>query len=169
MAKILLKIDYFFIKLESVFIVVLMALLLIFAVLQVILRNVFDTGINWADVANRILVLWIGFFGATLAAKHDRHLSLEVLTKFLPQNIKPVINLFVFFITAAVSSVLSYYSYLFYIDQITFEAYDLLFEGFPKAYLTIIFPIGFGLLAFRYLVKIIAIFCKDENKLCQHS
>lgn len=140
-------------KIETALLVLLVLFLLGFAFLQVVLRNIFDSGIAWADIFNRSMVLWVGFFGATLSAREDRHLSLEVLTKFLPNKFKPFIQFIVTSFVIGVCALLTYYSYLFYVDQITFESSDLLFEGFPKAYFTVIFPLGFAVLTFRYVVK----------------
>lgn len=151
----LFALDRFLAKIETGLLVASTLFLLFFAFVQVCLRNFFDSGINWADVFNRSMVLWIGFFGATLAAKEDRHLSLEVLTKFLPTRAKAVANVFVHAFVVCVAAALTYYAYLFYLDQAEFEASDLLFEGFPKYYFTIVFPLGFGLLAFRYFVKFV--------------
>lgn len=151
----LFKFDRFVAKIETALLVASVLFLLFFAFLQVCLRNFFDSGINWADVFNRSMVLWIGFFGATLAAKEDKHLSLEVLTKFLPARAKNVTNVLVDAGVICVSLALVHYSWLFYCDQRDFEATDLLFDGFPKYYFTIVFPVGFGLLAFHYFVKLV--------------
>lgn len=151
----LFALDRLLAKIETGLLVASVLFLLLFAFIQVCLRNFFDSGINWADVFNRSMVLWIGFFGATLAAREDRHLSLEVLTKFLPKRAKAAANVFVDIGAICVAATLSYYSWLFYIDQREFEAADVLFPGFPKYYFTIIFPVGFGLIAFRYLVKLV--------------
>lgn len=153
--KIIFILDKLLAKLETFLLTSTVLGLLFFAFLQVVLRNVFDSGIHWADVFNRSMVLWIGFFGATLAAKENKHLSLEVLTNFLPDRAKPLISILTNLFVIVVCFYLTHYSHLFYIDQITYEASDLLFEGFPKAYFTIIFPIGFGILTFRYFVKLL--------------
>ena len=129
--------------------------LLLLAFVQVVLRNFFDSGIHWADVFNRLMVLWVGMFAATVAAKEGRHLSLEVLTKFLPERFKPIVSVFVNVFVIVVASMLMIAGYDFYKDQLLYEASDLLFEGVPKAYFSIIFPIGFGLIAFRYAVKLL--------------
>lgn len=153
--KVIFAIDNFLVKIEKFLLIVTLITLLLFAFLQVVLRNVFDSGILWADVFNRLLVLWVGIFAATIAAKENRHLSLEVLTKFLPERAKPPVNFFVNLFVIVVTALLTYYSYLFFQDQLMFEADDLLFTGVPKAYFSIIFPIGFGLICFRYFVKLL--------------
>lgn len=56
------------------------------AFLQVVMRNIFNAGLPWADTIVRHMVLWVGFLGATLATKLNQHLTLEVLTKYLPER-----------------------------------------------------------------------------------
>ncbi|MCP5463505.1 MAG: TRAP transporter small permease [Deltaproteobacteria bacterium] len=153
--KILFSIDRGLVKIETFLLVLSLLTLLVFAFLQVVLRNFFDTGIHWADVFNRLLVLWIGFFAATVGAKENRHLSLEVLTKFLPERAKPIVSIFTSLFVIVVACMLAVASLDFYKDQMMYEANDLLFEGVPKAYFSIIFPIGFGLISFRYFVKLL--------------
>ncbi|MBU0506023.1 MAG: TRAP transporter small permease [bacterium] len=153
--KILFALDNFLVRIEKFILITTLISLLSFAFLQVVLRNVFDTAIHWGDVFNRMLVIWIGFFAATIAAKENRHLSLEVLTKFIPERALPVVNIFVQVFVIVVTAILTKASCGFFQDQIMFESSDLLFEGLPKAYFTIIFPIGFGLICFRYVVKLL--------------
>lgn len=153
--KILFAIDRFFLKIESALLFLSLITLLFFAFLQVFLRNFFDTGINWGDVFNRLLVLWIGLFAATIGVKENRHLSLEVLTKFLPNKAKPIVDIFVNLFVIVVSAILTHTAWLFFQDQITFEATDTLFEGLPKAYFTVVFPIGFALITFRYFIRLL--------------
>jgi TRAP-type C4-dicarboxylate transport system permease small subunit len=153
--KILFALDNFLVRIEKFFLITSLISLLGFAFLQVVLRNVFDTAIHWGDVFNRMLVIWIGFFAATIAAKENRHLSLEVLTKFFPKKALPVVNIFVQIFVIVVTAILTKASWAFFQDQIMYEASDLLFEGLPKAYFTVIFPIGFGLICFRYIVKLL--------------
>jgi TRAP-type C4-dicarboxylate transport system permease small subunit len=140
-------------KLEAALLIASVLFLLLFAFLQVFLRNFFNSGINWADVFNRSMVLWISFLGATLAVNDDRHFSLEI-TRFLPSRFKTIANICVSVAVIVVCAMLTYYSYLFFLDQREFEAADLLFTGFPKYYFTVIFPLGFGLITFHYFVKL---------------
>lgn len=153
--KLIFALNRLLARLESFLLVTTLLTLMFFAFLQVFMRNLMDSGIHWADVFNRLLVLWIGFFGATLSANEDKHLSLELLTKFLPAKSKPLVDLFVRIFVVVVTALLTHYSWLFFIDQITYESTALLFEGLPIAYFTIVFPIGFGVLCFRYFVKLL--------------
>ncbi|MBI2341120.1 MAG: TRAP transporter small permease subunit, partial [Deltaproteobacteria bacterium] len=60
----------------SVFLILAMAAMIVLGFLQVVLRNFFGSGISWADVTVRHLVLWVGFFGAVLATIENRHITL---------------------------------------------------------------------------------------------
>lgn len=153
--KLLFAFDRLLLKIENFLLITSLLVLLLFAFLQVVLRNFFDSGIHWGDVFNRLLVLWVAVFAATIGAKENRHLSLEMLTKFLPERAKPIVNVLVNLFVILVTAMLTSSSILFFKDQITYESSDLLFTGVPKAYFSIVFPIGFGLICFRYVVKLL--------------
>lgn len=153
--KVLFFIDRQFLKIENFLLQLSLVSLLLFAFVQVFLRNFFDTAIAWGDVFNRLLVLWIGLFAATIGVKENKHLSLEILTKFLPDKAKPISDVFVNLFVIVVASALTSASWRFFQDQIEFESTDLLFQGVPKAYFTLIFPLGFGLITFRYVVRLL--------------
>lgn len=51
---------------------------------QVLARNLFATGLVWADELVQHLVLWLGFLGASLATREQRHLRIELLTHLRP-------------------------------------------------------------------------------------
>jgi TRAP-type C4-dicarboxylate transport system permease small subunit len=58
-------------------------LLLVLAVLQILARNLFDSGLASADTLTRYLVLYVTFFGAALAVSRDRHIKIDVCCSFL--------------------------------------------------------------------------------------
>jgi TRAP-type C4-dicarboxylate transport system permease small subunit len=75
-------------RLETVLLVALLATMVLLSFLQVLLRNLFGTGLLWADPLVRYLVLWVGFLGAALATSSDRHISIDALTRFFPPRAK---------------------------------------------------------------------------------
>jgi TRAP-type C4-dicarboxylate transport system permease small subunit len=125
-----------------------------------VLRNFFDSGVSWGDVFNRLLVLWVAIFAATIAVKENRHLSFEGISKYVPKKMKPTFDLLQSLFGITVTTLLTRAAWLFFKDQIQFESSDLLFEGLPKAYFTIIFPVGFGLMTLRYFLKVVEDFYK---------
>lgn len=75
---------------ESGFVALLLATMLGFSFLQIILRNLARTGLVWIDPFLRHLLLWIGFSGAALATRLDRHINIDALTRVLSPGGKRV-------------------------------------------------------------------------------
>ncbi|MDP6265026.1 MAG: TRAP transporter small permease subunit, partial [Pseudomonadales bacterium] len=55
------------------------------AVVQIALRNFFDSGMFWADSFVRILVLWVALLGAMVATRENNHIKIDVLSRYLPE------------------------------------------------------------------------------------
>ena len=53
---------------------------------QILLRNFFDSGIDWADPLLRLLVLWVGMQGAMLATHYDKHIRIDLVSRFIPEQ-----------------------------------------------------------------------------------
>jgi len=86
--KLILKINEWLAKIEGFFLCIFLMTMVILAFVQVLARDLFNSGIPWADTVVRHLVLWVGFLGAALATKLDQNLTLEVLTKYMPERAK---------------------------------------------------------------------------------
>src|SRR5919108_4498384 len=78
--------DHWLASLERALVVLLLTGLLGLGLLQVIERNLLASGIFWADELLQHIVLWLGFLGASLAPREHRHLSIDVLSHFLPRR-----------------------------------------------------------------------------------
>jgi TRAP-type C4-dicarboxylate transport system permease small subunit len=125
-------------------------LLLIFAVIQVVARNFFDTGFPELDVISRHLVLFIIFMGAALVSEYNKHIKIDIVAVFLnkkqQQNlIRPLLLL-----SAAVCAIFTWYSIQFWLDEWTYapanEQWSL--------YLALIIPVGFFMLGLHLLLLV---------------
>jgi len=58
-------------------------LLIVLALVQILARNLFDSGIAEADTLTRYLVLYVTFFGAAVAVQRGRHIRIDVLCALL--------------------------------------------------------------------------------------
>ena len=67
-------------RIEKFFVAGMLGVMILLAFLQIVLRNVFSSGISWGDPLVRYLVLWVGFIGASLATKESKHQQ-ETTTK----------------------------------------------------------------------------------------
>jgi C4-dicarboxylate transporter, DctQ subunit len=148
--KTIKKIDNFISKIESVFLIILLSLMILIAFLQVILRNFFSTSILWGDIFLRHLVLWVGFLGAALATKESKHINIDALSRLLSPKIKKlagfVTNLFAaivcFFLTKASFTFIGFEK----------ESQSTLFENIPTWIFQTIIIFGFGIIMFRFLI-----------------
>lgn len=150
MRKILRIIDKSLAAVETTLIIAIVAVMVTMAFLQVILRNM-DAGLLWADIFLRHLVLWVGFVGASLATRDEKHISIDALSRLAPENILPYIRMAVDLITMVVCLVLADAGYQFL--QYEIEAGTTIFGETPAWPFQIIIPIGFALIAFRFFLK----------------
>ena len=134
---------------ETFFLLFFLFTAILLASSQIILRNFFDSGIFWADSALRILVLWIGMIGAMFASRNKKHIRIDVLSHYLPENIRNNIWRVTEFITAIVCAIVAYYSIQFV--QYEYEDGLIAFANVPVWLCETIIPIAFIVMSLRYL------------------
>jgi TRAP-type C4-dicarboxylate transport system permease small subunit len=152
MKNILQKIDNGLAHGENFLIFLTLGLMVVLSFLQVLLRNFFETGILWADIFLRHLVLWVGFIGASLATRNEKHINIDILSRIVPAKIVPFIKIAVDVVAVVVCFILAKASYTFLTFEI--EAETILFENIPAWYFQTILPVGFALIGFRFILKI---------------
>lgn len=135
-------------KTEDFILVSLLLTMISMAVLQIFLRNFFDSGIVWGDAMVRILVLWIGLIGAMAASRTDNHISIDIISRYLPLGIKRFTSLAVYIFTAAVTAAMAFYSARF----VAMEKADQLiaFANVPAWICQLIIPVAFTVICLRY-------------------
>jgi len=135
---------------EDTILAVLLGGMILLAGLQILLRNLFDSGISWGDPALRVSVLWIGLLGAMAATRDDRQISIDVLSRFLPGGLTARLRILTDLFTAAVSGFLASHAL-----RLVFEdrsAGMRAFAGIPVWVCELILPVAFGIIALRYLL-----------------
>jgi TRAP-type C4-dicarboxylate transport system permease small subunit len=137
-------------RLESALLVLILAAMVALAGAQIVLRNVTGGGIAWADPALRVLVLWIGMVGALAATRDDSHLTVDVVARLLSERWKARVRVITDLATAAVSGVVAWHAARLTIGDR--EAALMAFANVPVWVCELILPVGFGLIAVRYLV-----------------
>jgi TRAP-type C4-dicarboxylate transport system permease small subunit len=134
--------------LERWIVVILLGFTIGFALLQIILRNIFSTGVVWGDTFLRHSVLWIGLLGAARATAENKHIRIDVLTRVLPAAILPAARIFSTLVSLSVSAILCYASVTF-VQNERISGY-IAFAGIPLWWLEIIFPLTFALMTIRF-------------------
>jgi len=135
-------------KLEDSILVGLLLIMITMAVLQIFLRNFFDSGIVWGDSLVRVLVLWIGLMGAMIASRTDNHISIDILSRYLPAQIKKITTLATHLFTAVVTALMAWFSLSF----VRMEKIDnfIAFANVPAWVCELIIPIAFMVICIRY-------------------
>ncbi len=151
--KFLKAIDSGLARIESGIVVFFVTAMILLAFLQVVLRNVFNTGILWVDPFLRYLVLWVGFLGAMLATRQDRHIRIDVLTRFLSPQLKRISAIALHFFSGVICYFLLSASITFLRDERAFGGVVPLFADVPIWYIQMIIPIGFGVMMIRFALR----------------
>jgi TRAP-type C4-dicarboxylate transport system permease small subunit len=131
----------------------LVAFLAGFALLQIILRNFFSTGIVWGDTLLRHVMLWVSFLGAMRATAEGRHIRIEILPMVLPARGKYFFGLICNFVPSIVCIVLTVASLNFL--EYERQASNLAFSNVPTWWLETIFPVSFAVMAIRFAIHFI--------------
>lgn len=151
--KVIRGIDSTLGKIAAALLVTLLAVMLFMAFTQVVLRNLFSTSILWGDVFLRHVVLWVAFLGAIVASGEKRHITIDALTKILPDKGKKIAGI----ITGIASIIVCYFltdaSYRFLIDEMEFGGTLIL--DIQRWIFQLIIPLGFGIMMLRFLVRVI--------------
>lgn len=150
---------------ETFVLVLVLAIMVIFAFLQVVLRNIFNEGILWGDILLRHLVLWVGFLGASLATREQKHINIDLFSRFMSDKGKLVVRFFTNLFSVFICYLLADAGWTFVRDEQMMGT--VIFADIPAWYFQTIIPIGFFLMSFRFLTlaldNIIHVFRREEG------
>lgn len=135
---------------ENAFLSLLLAGMIGFGALQIILRWSGAGSLVWADEAIRLMVLWIAMIAGVAAAREDRHISIDVLSRFLSPRVRGVAAAIVDLFTAAVCFALAWYGGV--MVQYAFEDDDIVLTGLPAWIFQAVIPVAFLLMGYRYML-----------------
>lgn len=132
---------------NSLLVTALIAMLLI-AIMQILMRNFFDSGFLWAESVLRILVLWVAMLGALVATREKNHITIDALTRFLPG--RKIIRLVSNLAASVICGVVAWYAFEF----VSYEYQDqtVVFANVPTWLCQSILPIGFTGMSLRFLI-----------------
>lgn len=136
-------------RVETGLIAALVLAMVVLAGAQIVLRNFFDTGLEWADPLLRAMVLWTAMLGALAAARDDKHIGLDVLAHFVHGRARRAIHLVTLLFAAGIAGLMAWYGWG--LVQLDFDGGGRI-AGIPQWMIEAIIPVGFGLLALRFAV-----------------
>lgn len=135
---------------EDGLLVFLLSAMILLAAAQIVLRNFLDSGFVWIDPLLRVLVLWLGLIGATVATRNNKHIRIDLLSKLFSRNTHRLIQSVIGQISAWTCLVIAWYGFKWI--QMDFEDGVTSFAGIPAWMLEVIIPVTFALIGLRYLI-----------------
>ncbi len=138
---------------ENAALVVLLGSLVLLAVGQIVLREVFETGFFRADELIKLLVLWLAMVGSIAATRDNRHIRIDALSHLLPDPAVTGIRLFVDVFAALVCGVVAWQAWRYLQLEIEFE--DTVLINVPAWIAHIVVPGAFALMSYRFAVSVI--------------
>lgn len=139
--------------LERSLLVIFLSIMVVLAFLQVVLRNFFSFGFLWADPLLRYMVMWVGFLGAVVATREEKHFGVDFLTRYLSPRLLDGVKSIVGSFAAVISFILMYAAFQFLIEGIGAEEKDIF--DLPRRIYFAIIPVGFGLIGIHFVFNII--------------
>jgi len=149
-------------KFETFSVILLLSLMILFSFTQVLLRNFFNEGVLWADIFIRQLVLWVGFLGASLAVRENKHIAIDFLPNILPASWGRFSQFIVNLTAGGVSAFLAWAAWRFV--QFEMEGQATLFLDIPTWVFQIILPYSFAIISARFLLKTAGIILSSEKR-----
>jgi TRAP-type C4-dicarboxylate transport system permease small subunit len=135
---------------EEAFLCLLLFAMILLTCVQIFLRTFYASGILWADPLLRYMVIWAGLFGAAVATKQSKHISIDIISHLVPEQFMSLLRVLLNFFSAGVCGVLTYAAVKFVRDEALYGGRGIL--DIPSWELNIIYPAAFGLIACRFLV-----------------
>ena len=126
--------------------------MMLVAVGQIVLREVFNTGFLWADELIKIIVLWLAMLGSVAASRDNRHIRIDALSHVLPKPAIKLTRILVDVFAVVVCAVVAWYSYQYLLLEIEFE--DKVLIDTPAWIAHLVVPLSFALIAYRFAVSI---------------
>ena len=142
----------FFWGLELGFIGLLLASLVVLGTTQIVMRNFMHSGLLWADPFMRHVVLYLGAVGAMVAAARLSHITVDVVSRLLPERLKPLRRWLVYGATAITAYLLAIAAARLVIDERTYH--EVAFLGIQTWVLQLILPCAFVVITYRTLLAI---------------
>ena len=137
-------------RLEEGVLATLLALMTILTFVQVVLRYAFNSGLVWSLEATTYLFAALILFGMSYGVRTHTHIAVDVVIRRLPKRAAKIVNLVAILACLSYALLMLYGSAVF-VDRLMILGNHARDVPLPKWLLTVTMPLGFTLLAFRFL------------------
>ncbi len=143
------RINQALVKVEDILLEVFLGVMVVMVLLQILMRNLFQSGIMGADDLVRHLVLWIAFLGAGIATRSRAHVKIDAFAKLIPSRHRPFVDVLINLFSCVICGVLVYASYQFVCIERRACGVST-FLHLPVWVFEMILPVGYLVIAFRF-------------------
>ena len=147
-------------RFEEALLVVLLSCMIGMAVAQICMRMLFNYGLVWGEGLVKMMVLWVCMLGAMVAVRREKHIKIDLITRYLPRPVGGLTHALVHLFTAGVCLVVAYFSVNFVLLEYTYHTKA--FSQVPAWICEAIIPIGFLIMGFRFAVLSLKQFKKNR-------
>lgn len=114
-------------------------------------------GFGWSQRLALVLILWVSLLGGSMATKEGRHIAVDAVKRVVPDKLKRGFEVTAGLVTVGLSTILAILGVMYvrgnWEDWVISDYRSFVFESLPIPYwaATVPIPIGFGLMAARFL------------------
>ncbi len=121
-----------------------------------------DNGFGWSQRLALVLVIWVGLIGGSMATRSGRHIAVDAVKRIVPERFARPLELVSGAVTVVVCGFLAAVGAMYcrnsVNDWLDADRQAFIFDSLPIPYwvASLAMPIGFGLMAARFLALTIA-------------
>lgn len=138
-------------RIERLVLAVLVTGMVGLSVVQILLRNVWNTGLNWAEPLLGMALLWLTMLGALAAAGLGRHLSIDLAAALLPRRASVWAGRATSVFAAVVCGLLAWAAGRYVGFQREMD--DTVLLGWPIWKYYLVMPVAFWLMTVRFGIR----------------
>jgi TRAP-type transport system small permease protein len=139
---------HYLIALEKILVAASLFLLLALTLIQVVARNLFETGFPSLDIISRHLVLYIAFLGAALITEDQKHIKIDFLVHFISDKQKQMLIRPLSIMAAVICGAFAWHASRFWLDEWQYASS----QDSWIAMMAMILPVGFALITLHFIM-----------------
>jgi len=139
---------------------ILLVAMTIIIVINVFMRYVLDSGLQWAEELSKVLMVWFTFIGMAVGVKQGLHISIHILPKNLPARMDRILIFIKDMVTFGIALVFLVYG----VKLVQFTSTSIMpATGWPSSILYLILPLSSILILSEVLMDVFHIDDDSES------
>ena len=127
-----------------------LAWLMVSVIVSVTMRNAGLQPFAWLFTSAEYSLLYMTMLGAPWLVRERGHVHIELVTAALPPGVRAWVSRGVALLCALVSATLAWYGLELFLTNVERNDFDVRAYYFPRALLTVAFPLSFGFMAIEF-------------------